>query len=126
MEDVNTGYKFNLFSESELGCGPQDSLGKFTYICHFKRVDGNKCEKVKKQKKAGLILIGRDVYVALAVVVAKTPYIHESDSSIWFYCKLVLSNAEKYPDKLDKLFTLQNVKTFTRHRIHFRFRFQNL
>ena len=56
-------------------------------------------------------MIGRDVYVALAVVVAKTPYIHESDSSIWFYCKLVLSNAEKYPDKLDKLITLQNIKT---------------
>ena len=54
-------------------------------------------------------MIGRDVYVAPAVVVVKTPYIHESDSSIWFYCKLVLSNAEKYPDKLDKLFTLQNI-----------------
>ena len=27
----------------------------------------------------------------------------------WFYCKLVWSNAEKYPDKLDKLFTLQNI-----------------
>ena len=28
------------------------------------------------------ILIARDVFVALAVVVAKAPYIHESDSSI--------------------------------------------
>ena len=82
--------------------------------------------KSLKTKEGGFILIGRDFYVALAVVVAKTPYVHESDSSIWFYCKLVLSNAEEYPDKLDKLFTLQNIKTFTRHRIHFRFRFQNL
>ena len=29
--------KFNFFSESELGCGPQDPVGKFTCICHFKR-----------------------------------------------------------------------------------------
>ena len=27
----------------------------------------------------------------------------------WFYGKLVRSNAEKYPGKLDKLFTLQNI-----------------
>ena len=31
--------KFNFFSTSKLGCGPQDSVGKFTYICHFKRVE---------------------------------------------------------------------------------------
>ena len=38
--------------------------------------------KSLKTKEGGFILIGRDFYVALAVVVAKTPYIHESDSSI--------------------------------------------
>ena len=27
----------------------------------------------------------------------------------WFYRKLVWSNAKKYQDKLDKLFTLQNI-----------------
>ena len=27
----------------------------------------------------------------------------------WFYCKLVRSNVEKHLDKLDKLFTLQNI-----------------
>ena len=72
-----------------LGCGPQDSVGKFNFICHFKRVDGNKREKLKK--KTHFILIATDVFIALAVVVAKAPYINESDSSIfnWFYCKLV-------------------------------------
>ena len=38
--------------------------------------------KAKKLKKKRVHFIRRDVYVALAVVVAKTPYIHESDSSI--------------------------------------------
>ena len=73
-----------------LGCGPQDSVGKLNFICHFKSVDGNKRGKVKK-KNAHFILIARDVFIALAVVVAKAPYINERDSSIfnWFYCKLV-------------------------------------
>ena len=31
--------KFNFFSESELGCGPQDSVGTFPYICQFKRAE---------------------------------------------------------------------------------------
>ena len=50
--------KFNFFSESEIGCSPQDSVGRFTFICHFKRVDGNKREKVlkkNKQKKSAFI-----------------------------------------------------------------------
>ena len=38
-------------------------------------------EKLKR-KKAHFILIARDVFVALAVVVAKAPHIYESDSSI--------------------------------------------
>ena len=54
-------------------------------------------------------MIARDVFVALSVVVAKAPYIHEIDSSILVYCKLVRSKTEKYPDSLDKLFTLQNM-----------------
>ena len=54
-------------------------------------------------------MIARDVFVALSVVVAKAPYIHEIDSSILVYCKLVLSKKEKHPDSLDKLFTLQNM-----------------
>ena len=43
--------KFNFFAKAELECGPQDSGGKFTYICHFKRVDGNKLVKVKNKNK---------------------------------------------------------------------------
>ena len=38
-----------------------------------------------------------DVFGALAVV------------SSWFYRKLVRSKAEKYPDSLEELFTLQNI-----------------
>ena len=60
--------KFNFFSVSELGYSPQGSVGKFTYICHFKGVK--------------ITAIARDVFVALAVVVTKAPYIHESDSSV--------------------------------------------
>ena len=44
--------KFNFLSESELGYVPQDSVGKFTFICHTKRGDGNKRGKVKKKKSA--------------------------------------------------------------------------
>ena len=69
----------------------------------------NKREKVKKEKNRAFILIAKDVFVALSVVVAKAPYIHEIDSSILVYCKLVWSKTEKYPDSLDKLFTLQNM-----------------
>ena len=54
-------------------------------------------------------MIARDVFVTLSVVVAKAPYIHEIDSSILVYCKLVLSKKEKHPDSLDKLFILQNM-----------------
>ena len=34
---------FNFFSQSELAiwCGPQDSEGKYTYICHIKRIEIN-------------------------------------------------------------------------------------
>ena len=72
--------KFNFLSESELGCGPQDSVGKFTFICHFKRDDGSKRGNVKKS--AHFILIVRNVFVALAVVVPKALYVYEIDSSI--------------------------------------------
>ena len=65
--------QFNFFYESELGCAPQDSVGKLTYICHFKTVEINgkkffkKRERKKKKKKSAFILIARDVFVALAV-----------------------------------------------------------
>ena len=39
-------------------------------------------KKLKQQKKRAFILIARDVFVAITVVVAKAPYIYESDSSI--------------------------------------------
>ena len=121
-EEVNTGT-----NESEFGCGPQDSVGKFTYICQFKRVDGNKRKKVFLEKRTH-ILIARDVFLALAFIVAKAPYSHESDSSISVLLQLIWSNAEKYryPNKLEKLFTLQNNCKFTRLLIHFRFLLQNL
>ena len=48
-------------------------------------------------------------------------YIHESDSSIL----VLLQTAEKYPDKLDILFTLQNIASLLGI-INFRFRIQNL
>ena len=66
LQTVRTGRKhgdkFNFFAKAELECAPQDSGGKFTYICHFKRVDGNKLVKVKnknknKTKQKTLILI---------------------------------------------------------------------
>ena len=38
--------------------------------------------KRQKVKKGPFILIARDVFLALAVVVAKAPYIHECDGSI--------------------------------------------
>ena len=41
---------FDFFSESELGCGPHDPVGKFTNICHFKR-DKRKARKFKKKNK---------------------------------------------------------------------------
>ena len=48
FEDKHRG-KFNFFPESELGCGPQDFIGKFTYICHLERDEIN-AKKLKKKK----------------------------------------------------------------------------
>ena len=107
FEDKHRG-KFNFFPESELGCGPQDSIGKFTYICHLERDEIN-AKKLQKEKTRAIILIAKDVFVALSVIVAEAHCIHEIDSSILVYCKLVLSKKEKHPDSLDKLFTLQNM-----------------
>ena len=47
--------KINLFSEFEVECRPQDSVGKFTYICNFERVDGNKLDKVRKKNAHSII-----------------------------------------------------------------------
>ena len=52
----------------------------------FKRVDGNKREKVKKQQQQPRIhlnsRLGKFSFPALAVVVANASYIRESESSI--------------------------------------------
>ena len=48
FEDKHRG-KFNFFPESELGCGPQDFIGKFTFICHLERDEIN-AKKLKKKK----------------------------------------------------------------------------
>ena len=48
-------------------------------------------------KKRPFILIARDVSVALAVIVAKAPYIQERGSSILVLLQTPRSNAEKYP-----------------------------
>ena len=50
LEDVNTQEQIQFFSESKLGCGPQDPVGKFTYICHFKRVE-IKAKKLKQKTR---------------------------------------------------------------------------
>ena len=81
------GGNFNFFSESELGCGPQDSVGKrsspvFAILRELTPINAKKF-----LKNRAFILIARNVFVALAVGVAKAPYIHESYSSILVYCK---------------------------------------
>ena len=87
-----------------MGAVRRASEGKFAYIYHFTRIVGDKREKLKKKKRAFGILIDRDVFVALAVVVARHPiFMKVTVRSI-----LVLLQAAKYPDKLDKLFILQN------------------
>ena len=85
--------QFNFFSETELGCGPQDSVRKFTYICHVKTV-GINAKKLKKKKngnkKSAFILIARDVFVALTV-------------------QTRMIKCGKVSDRLDKFSTLQNI-----------------
>ena len=87
LEDVNTGANSISSSESELGCGPQGIRRDLAYIYHFMRIVGDKREKVKKIKRAFGILIGRDVFVALAVVVARHPIFMKVTVLFWFYCK---------------------------------------
>ena len=66
-----------------------------------------KAKKLRKEKnKRAFILIGSDVFVALAVVVAKAPYILESDSSI-----LVLLQARKTKSGKVSEFVVQIVYT---------------
>ena len=77
-----------------------DPVGKFTYICHFKR-DERKAKKIKNKTKQNeqrdketkthaFILIAQDVFVALAV-----------------QTRMIKSG--KVSDKFDKLFALQNI-----------------
>ena len=71
----------------------QDSVGKFTFICHFKRVD---------------IAVGT-FSLPTPSSLLRHPIFMKVTVPFWFYGKLVRSNAEKYPGKLDKLFTLRNI-----------------
>ena len=77
-------------------------MGKFTYICHFKRVEIK--AKMLKQKKRAFILITRDIFVALAVVVAKAPYILESDSSILVLLQARMIKCGKVSEFLGQIF----------------------
>ena len=43
-EEVNTGT-----NESEFGCGPQDSVGKFTYICQLRELTEINAKKFFKK-----------------------------------------------------------------------------
>ena len=70
--------KFNFFSESELGCGPEDSVGKFTYICHFMRVK----IKAKKLKQKTLSLPSPSSLLRRLTFLEVTV-------PCWFYCKLL-------------------------------------
>ena len=66
-----------------------------------------KAKKLRKEKnKRAFILIGSDVFVALAVVVAKAPYILESDSSV-----LVLQQARMIKSGKVSEFVVQIVYT---------------
>ena len=42
--------KFNFLSESELGCGPQDSIGNFTFIAILRELTEMNAEKLKKAR----------------------------------------------------------------------------
>ena len=89
--------KFNFLSESELGCGPQDSLGSSPIFAILKELKEINTKKLKKKKRA-FIFIARDVFVALAVVVAKAPYIHESDSFILVLLQTRMMKCGKVPE----------------------------
>ena len=69
-----------------MGAVPRTSEGKFAYIYHFTRIVGDKREKVKKKRAFG-VLIDRDVFVSLAVVVARQPIFMKVTVLFWFYCK---------------------------------------
>ena len=57
-------------------------------------------------------MIARDVSVALAVIVAKAPYIQESGSG--FTANSQVKCGKVSADKLDKLFTIQNTANLQR------------
>ena len=63
--------------EQQIGYDSQDSVGKFTHICHFKRADGNKREKVKKNMHSF------SYQGTFSLNCCGISYIHESDSSIF-------------------------------------------
>ena len=66
----------------------------------------------KVKKKSAFILIARNFFVpGPRGRRYHYPIFMKVTVSFWFYSgKLVWSNAEKYPDKSDKLFTLENIE----------------
>ena len=71
----------------------------------------NKSEKVKTKSS---ILIARDVFVALTVVVAEAPYILEIDSSILVLLQTRIIKCGKVSDFVGKIvYTTKNCIGFT-------------
>ena len=79
MEDINKRRR-NFLSSSILECGPQETPGKFTYNRHFQRtgIIATKFEKTPIHFKT-------DVFTAVAVVDAKSPYSLPLRSEYMFY-----------------------------------------
>ena len=71
-------------------------------------------------------MIARGVFAALPVVVAKAPYTHESDSSIFALLQTLMIKCGKVSGFAGQIVYTTKQCEFTRHRIHFRFRIQNL
>ena len=95
-----------FFLISNLCAVPKNTTpGKFTFICHF---------LIKR--------VGKNVFSALAVVVIKTP--SQRDTSVVLVQARTIEGG-KVPDKLEKLFTLQNIANFKPSRFSF-FGFTNL
>ena len=76
-EEVNTGT-----NESEFGCDPQDSVGKFTYICQFKRVDGNKRKNVFLKKRTYILTFS----LPLPSQLLRHPIVMKVTVPFRFYC----------------------------------------
>ena len=74
----------NFFFHFKRGCGPKDSTPvKFTYICQFEQVGVNAGMFEKTR-----IRLNSYVFTTLAIVIL-IPYIHEHNTSILVYRKLL-------------------------------------